>query len=158
MSADRRIYVDKQSPSVYKAMLAAAAELHQRTADVGLERSTLELVNVRVSQINRCAFCLDRHSRLAERAGVTPQRLAVLAAWREVDLFTDEERAALEIAEAVTLVADRHVSDEEYARFREHLSDDAVSLLIWAATTINAFNRVSIMSRHRVAERDPAEA
>lgn len=153
----RRLYIDKQSPSIFKALGATAAELRARAAEVGLPRTTLELVNLRVSQLNGCAYCLDRHSQLALKVGLTPQRIAVLPAWRDTELFSDTEQAALEIAEAVTLVADHHLPDADYARLRERLSDDQLSLLIWAAITINAFNRVSIMSRHDIVVRDGAE-
>lgn len=149
-----RIYLDKQSPSVFQALTSTAGELRSRAAEAGLDRSVLELVNVRVSQLNGCVYCLDLHTHAALAAGETPQRLAVLPAWRETGLFTDLERAALEIAEAVTLVADAHLGDADYVRVREHLSDDQISLLTWAAITINAFNRVSILSRHPIAPRD----
>lgn len=96
------------------------------------------------------AFCLSVHSTALLEAGDTAQRIAVLPAWRETELFSDTERAALEIAEAVTWIADTHLEDEEYALLREHLTDDQLSLLTWAAITINAFNRVSIMSRYPV--------
>jgi AhpD family alkylhydroperoxidase len=145
-----RIYLDKQSPSVFRALTGTARELRARAAEAGIDRSVLELVNVRVSQINRCAYCLDRHTRIALDGGETPQRLAVLPAWRETTLFSSLEQAALEIAEAVTLVADAHLDDEAYTLVREHLSDNQLSLLTWAAITINAFNRVSILSGHPV--------
>lgn len=152
-----RIYLDKQTPSVFKALRATAAEVRTRASEAGLARSTLELVNVRVSQINGCAYCLDLHTHLALQGGETTQRLAVLPGWRDTQLFTDTERTALELAEAVTLVADDHLSDDDYARARATLSDDAISVLIWAAITINAFNRVSILSRHALPERDTPE-
>jgi AhpD family alkylhydroperoxidase len=148
-----RIYLDKQSPSVFEKMSATAAEIRARAADAGLTRITLELVNIRVSQLNACVYCLDLHTRRALEAGETAQRLAVLPGWRETDLFTDVERAALEIAEAVTLVADHHLPDADYTRLRGDLTDDQLSLLIWAAITINAFNRVSTLSGHPVTPR-----
>lgn len=149
-----RLYLDKQSPAIFEALTGTAAQVREQAAELGLARSVLELVNVRASQLNRCAFCLDRHSRLAVDAGVTPQQLAVLPAWRETTLFTDRQRAALEIAETVTAVADDHPDDAALARLREHLSDAEVSVLTWAAITINAFNRVSILSGHPVLPRD----
>ncbi|KLL10643.1 MULTISPECIES: carboxymuconolactone decarboxylase family protein [Protofrankia] len=149
-----RIYLDKQTPSVFKALRATAAEVRARAAEAGLAHITLELVNLRVSQINRCAYCLDLHTHLALQAGETTQRLAVLPGWRDTQLFSETERAALELAEAVTLVASDHLSDEEYARARAILSDDEISVLLWAAITINAFNRVSILSRHEITRRD----
>lgn len=150
MSGPRRVYIDKQTPTVYKALSKTAAELRIRAQAADLTRTTLELVNIRVSQLNGCLFCLDLHTRVALEEGETTQRIAVLPAWREAELFSDVERAALEIAEAVTLVAEEHLSDEEYAAAREHLTDDQISVLIWSAIMINAFNRVSILSRHPI--------
>ncbi|WP_436497296.1 carboxymuconolactone decarboxylase family protein [Actinokineospora sp. HUAS TT18] len=148
-----RIYLDKQSPSVYKALTALSAELKARAADAGVPRTTLELVNIRVSQLNHCVFCLDLHSRLALEAGETPQRLALLPAWRETTLYTAKERAALALAEAVTEVQGDHISDEDYAAARAELNDDELSLIVWAAITINTFNRVSILSGHPIQRR-----
>lgn len=150
----RRIYLDRQSPSVFKALNAVAAEVRARAEDAGLPRTVVELVNVRVSQLNACVYCLDLHTHLALKAGETSQRLAVLPGWRETELFSAVERAALEIAEAVTLVADRHLPDEEYDRLRDVLSDDQMSVLTFAAISINAFNRVSILSQHPVNRRE----
>lgn len=150
----RRIFLDKQTPSIFKTMLATAGEVRARADELGLPRTLLELVNVRVSQINRCAYCLDMHTEKAVQAGETTQRLGVLPAWREVPVFTDRERAALRLAEDVTLVADDHPTEQDSAVVREVLSDDEVSVLTWAAITINAFNRVSIMSGHPVGARE----
>lgn len=143
-----RIFLDKQTPTVFKALTATAAEISAQAGDLGLERTLLELVNIRASQLNGCAYCLDLHTRRALDAGETSQRLAVLPGWRDTELFTARERAALELSEAVTLVADQRLDDATYARARTALTDDEVSLVLWAAITINAFNRVSILSRH----------
>lgn len=149
-----RIYIDKQTPPAFKQYVAAASEVTTQAEQAGIARSTLELINIRASQLNGCVYCLDLHTRRALSAGETPQRLAVLPGWRETELFTQTERAALELAEAVTLVAEGHPSEEQYARTRIGLTDDQVSVLVWSAITINAFNRVSILSRHRFVRRD----
>lgn len=148
-----RVYVDKQTPSVYQELTKAAAELRTRAAEAGLSRTTLELVNIRVSQLNRCLFCLDLHTRIALEEGESTQRIAVLPAWREADLFSDVERAALAIAEAVTEVTGDHLTDEQYAAARAQLSDDQLSALVWSAIMINTFNRISILSRHPIKRR-----
>lgn len=134
-------------------MAAAAAELRSQAADVGLDRIISELVNLRVSQINGCAFCLDVHSAAAIKAGETTQRIAVLPSWRDTNLYTETERAALHIAEAVTLLSSERLSDEDYELVRQCLSDDEISLLILTAITINSFNRISIFSGHPVVPR-----
>lgn len=145
----QRVYIDKQSPSIFRALAATSAEIRARAEAVGLPRTTIELVNVRVSQLNACVYCLDPHTQLAIEAGESVRRLAVLPGWRETTLFTPAERAALTIAETVSQVTGAHL-DDAYAELREVLTDDELSVLIWAAVSINAFNRVSILSRHPV--------
>lgn len=147
------IFIDKQTPSVFKALTATATEIRNQAREIGLDTILLELVNVRASQLNGCAFCLDRHTERALEAGETVQRLGVLPGWRDADLFTPREQAALELTESVTLVAQQHPDGATYARARTHLSDDETALVTWAAITINAFNRVSLMSRHPVRRR-----
>lgn len=149
----KRVYIDKQTPSVYQGLTKTAAELRAQATEAGLSRTTLELVNIRVSQLNRCLFCLDLHTRVALEEGESAQRIAVLPVWQEAELFTDVERAALTIAEAVTEVTAGHLTDEQYAAAREHLSDDQVSVLVWSAIMINTFNRISILSRHPIKRR-----
>lgn len=151
-----RIFLDKQTPTVLKALTATAAEIRARVNELDLEHVLLELVNIRASQINACAYCLDLHTHRALDAGETAQRLPVLSGWRDTELFTPRERAALELTEAVTLVAQQHPDDADYARARTVLTDDEVSLVIWAAIAINAFNRVSILSRHPIRRRHHA--
>lgn len=149
-----RVWIDKQSPAIYHALTSVALSIRNAAAAVDLSRAVMELVNVRVSQLNRCPYCLDLHERAAEEAGVTRQQLAVLAAWRRSpDLYSDQEQAALGLAEVVTSLPDEEITEREYAAARQHLSDDQMSVVIWAATTIGAFNRVSIMSKHPVRVR-----
>ncbi|MFF4243205.1 carboxymuconolactone decarboxylase family protein [Streptomyces sp. NPDC001822] len=145
-----RVYIDKQSPEAYHALTATAEAVRTVAAEAGLDRVLVELVNLRVSQINGCAFCLDVHTRAALRVGETTQRLGVLAAWRDTEVFSAQERAALALAEATTEPADATLQEDAYAFARETLSDEAISAVIWVALTINAFNRVSIMSKHPV--------
>ncbi|MFJ4908446.1 carboxymuconolactone decarboxylase family protein [Streptomyces sp. NPDC093249] len=148
----RRVYLDKQHPASYQALLRTAETVRAEAARAGLDRILVELVNLRVSQINGCASCLDVHTRAALRSGDTPRRLGVLPAWRETELFTPRERAALALAEATTHPADGLAQDRAYEEARAALDDDEISAVIWVAITINAFNRVSIMSRHPVRE------
>ena len=152
--APRWVFADKQLPAIHGAMAAVSKEIKAHAESLGIDRSVLELVNLRCSQINGCAFCLHLHTHLALRAGESPQRIAVLSAWQESGLFTRVEEAALTIAEAVTTVADQHLSDDEYDLLREDLTDDQLAVLIYAASMINAFNRVSILSHHPVTHRE----
>ncbi|WP_430383481.1 carboxymuconolactone decarboxylase family protein [Streptomyces sp. P10-4] len=148
--ANRPIFIDKQSPKTYRALVQTSEAVRAVAAEAGLDRVLVELVNLRVSQLNGCAYCLHLHTRAALRAGDTPQRLGVLAAWRDTDLFTPAERAALALAEATTAATDGAAQDAARAAAREVLTDDQTAAVIWVAVTINAFNRVSIMSRHPV--------
>ncbi|MDX3727301.1 carboxymuconolactone decarboxylase family protein [Streptomyces caniscabiei] len=149
-SAPRRIFVDKQSPQAYRAMVKAAEAVSATATEAGLDRATVELINLRVSQLNGCAYCLDLHTRRALRAGESAQRLGVLPAWRETALFTPEERAALALAEATTDPTASAAQDAAHEAARRVLTEDQISAVIWVAITIGAFNRVSIMSGHPV--------
>jgi AhpD family alkylhydroperoxidase len=131
------------SPEPYKAMLALEAYLHRS----GLEPPLLELVRMRVSQINGCAFCLNMHSRLAIAGGESPRRLFQLDAWDESPVFTDRERAALKWADAVTQAATSRVPDEAYQKAREQFSEKELVDLTWAIVAINGWNRLSISFR-----------
>ncbi|MFE6286560.1 carboxymuconolactone decarboxylase family protein [Streptomyces sp. NPDC057877] len=150
MRSDQRVYVDKQSPEAYRALAATSEAVQRVAAEAGLDRILVELVNLRVSQLNACAFCLNLHTRAALRAGETTQRLGVLAAWRDTELFSPRERAALALAEATTHPADAGAQTSAYADARSALTEDEISAVIWVAITMNAFNRVSVMSKHPV--------
>ena len=149
-AAPVRISIDKQTRPVYRAQVAVAVAVRDAVAQARLDHTLVELVNIRVSQINGCAYCLNVHTRDALAGGETPQRLAVLPAWRETDLFTDRERAALTLAETVTTLPTPDQQDRDYADARAHLTDDQLSAIVWVAIAMNAFNRISILSRHRV--------
>ncbi|MEU1034592.1 carboxymuconolactone decarboxylase family protein [Streptomyces mirabilis] len=149
-TATQRIFIDKQSPKAYHALVQTSEAVRATAADAGLDRTVVELINLRVSQINGCAYCLNVHTRAALRAGETAQRLGVLAAWRDTELFTPAERAALALAEATTEPTDAAAQETAWAGARDVLTDDQISAVIWVAITINAFNRVSIMSKHPV--------
>ncbi|MFC4469919.1 carboxymuconolactone decarboxylase family protein [Streptomyces xiangluensis] len=149
-SAERRIFLDKQSPKAFHALAQTAEAVRTVAAEADLDRTTVELINLRVSQMNGCAYCLDRHTKAALREGESTQRLGVLAAWRDTDLFTRSERAALTLAEATTDPTNAGAQASAYEAARQVLTDDQVSAAIWVAITMNAFNRVSIMSKHPV--------
>jgi AhpD family alkylhydroperoxidase len=142
--------IDKQTPDAYHALVSVATAVTKSARLAGLSRSVTELVNVRVSQINGCPSCLEVHHLRAVAAGVTDKQLATLSVWRDTELFTEHEQAALRLAEITTTLPDHDTAEREYARAREVLTDDELSAVIWVATAINAFNRVSILSRHPV--------
>lgn len=133
----------KVAPGVYDAM----DSLDRYIQDCGLERPLVLLVQLRVSQINGCAYCLDMHWKDLRAIGADEQRLYSLDAWRECPYYSDRERAALAWAEAVTRVADGHVPDAVYEEARQHLNEKELADLTLAVAGINAWNRLSIASR-----------
>ncbi len=147
---NERIYVDKACPDVYAALVATGKAVKQAATAAGLDTILLELVNLRVSQINGCAYCLDAHAKVARRHGETIQRMSVLPAWRDAHVFTAREQAALALAEAVTELPEAASADEAYSFAAQRLTEAEVAAVIWAAISMNAFNRMSILSRHPV--------
>lgn len=120
-----------------------------------LEHSLLRLVEIRASQINGCAYCLDMHTKDARAAGETEQRIYTLDAWRETPFFTDRERAALEWTEAVTLVAETRVPDDVYEQVRQQFSEEELVELTFAVIVINSWNRLQVSFRPHVGDYQP---
>lgn len=145
-----RIFIDAQQPRINRAHNSWAAAITVAADAAGLERTLVELVNLRVSQLNGCAACLNSHYRKALEAGETVQRIAVLAAWRDAGLFSERERAALGLAEVIATLPDEQTTDRAFALAAENFTDNELGVLEWVAIAINSFNRVSIMSRHPV--------
>ena len=118
--------------------------LDRYSQNCGLEPSLLDLIKLRASQINGCAYCVDMHSKDARTGAETEQRLYNLSVWRETPFYTDRERAALAFTEAVTLIANGRVSDEVYEQACQQFSDEELVKLMIAIVTINAWNRFTI--------------
>jgi AhpD family alkylhydroperoxidase len=137
-----RLNYAKAAPGVYDAMDA----LDRYLQECGLERSLMLLVQLRASQLNGCAYCLDMHWKDLRAIG-EEERLYSLDAWRECPYYTDRERAALAWTEAVTLIRDGHASDEVYDQVRRHFSEKELADLTLAVASINAWNRLSISAR-----------
>jgi AhpD family alkylhydroperoxidase len=133
----------KIAPELMKAMSALEAAV----AGSGLEKSLIELVKTRASQINGCAFCIHMHTKDARALGETEERLYLLSAWRESPLYTDRERAALGWTESVTLVSQTGVPDDVYEQVRGSFSDEEIVKLTMLVATINAWNRIAISFR-----------
>lgn len=144
------------SPEGYKAMVNLEAYVKAS----GLEHSLLELVKMRVSQINGCAFCLDMHAKDARKAGESEARLYLLSAWRESPLYSERERAALAWAEALTLVAETAAPDADYALLQQHFTEKEQVDLTLAIGAINVWNRLAIGFRavHPVTAADRPKA
>jgi AhpD family alkylhydroperoxidase len=143
MQTTPRFNYGTAAPGVYDAM--DALDQYLRTS--GLESALILIVQLRASQINGCAYCLDMHWKDLRAIGETERRLYSLDAWRECPYYTDRERAALAWTEAVTLIADGHASDAVYEEVRSHFSDSELSNLTLAVAAINAWNRLSIAAR-----------
>lgn len=136
----RRLDYGKVLPEGMKAMY----KLDHYSQNCGLEPSLLDLIKLRASQINGCAYCVDMHSKDARSGGETEQRLYNLSVWRETPYYTDRERAALAFIEAVTLIAEKRVPDEVYEQVQQQFSDEELVKLMLAIVTINAWNRFTI--------------
>lgn len=149
-------YLDRIMPQSWKSAQAFSLEVKAEAAAQGLSSAESELIKVRVSQLNGCAFCLDLHSREAREAGVLQQKLDLLPAWRETSLFVGRETAVLAVAEAATCLPVTEESLADLAGAREILGDANYAAAEWVAVAINAFNRVSILSHHPVRPRDAA--
>ena len=138
-----RIDLMHVTPGVIHAMLG----LERQVRKGGLDARLIDLVRMRASQINGCAYCLDMHSKDARAAGETEQRLYGLDAWRDTPYYSERERAALEWTEALTLVSETHVPDDVYERVRENFSEDELVHLSLAIVAINGWNRLNIAAR-----------
>lgn len=151
---EERINYAKAAPGGYKAML----NLEKYTRESGLEHSLLELVKIRASQINGCAFCLDMHTKDARAAGESEQRIYALSAWQETPFYTERERAALLWTETVTRIAETHVPNEIYEQVRQHFSEEELVNLTFALVTINGWNRLAISFRTVPGTYQPAQS
>ncbi len=136
----KRLNYSEVSPEGIKGLL----EIEKYVAQSSLDRKLFELVKLRASQINGCAYCLDMHTKDARAAGETEQRLYLLSAWRETSFYTEKERVALEWTEAMTLISENDISDELYQRVRNHFGEAEMVALTMAIVAINGWNRLAI--------------
>jgi AhpD family alkylhydroperoxidase len=137
---EQRLDFYKANPAAIKALVG----VEERIGKSALEKSLTELVRLRASQINGCAYCVDMHTTDARKGGETERRLATVVVWRETPFFTDRERAALEWTEALTLVSQDHVPDAVWEIVRPHFSDEELVDLTLLISAINAWNRFAI--------------
>jgi len=147
-----RIDYTKVGGGALRAMLG----LEKYLAESSIEKPLRELVKVRASQMNGCAYCIDMHWKDARAGGETEQRLYGLAAWHEAPYYTERERAALAWAEELTLIAEHHVPDELYAEVRQQFSEQELVDLTLAVAAINAWNRIAISFRSEPGIYQPA--
>jgi AhpD family alkylhydroperoxidase len=135
-----RLNYAKVSPEALKAML----ELEKYVATSGLESSLYELVKIRISQINKCAYCLDMHTKIARKDGESEQRIYMLNSWQETSFYTDRERAALKWAESLTLISEKEITDALYQSVLLHFNEKEMVALTMVIVTINSWNRLSV--------------
>jgi AhpD family alkylhydroperoxidase len=145
------VNISKQFPAAYKSYVDLDKCVTETANAADLPPVLAELVKIRVSQLNGCAFCLRLHTRDAIAKGETADRLAVLPAWWESQYFSDEERAALTLAERVTRVGDEHTSPAPEIDVAAALSEQQIAAVTWLAVVVNGWNRIAISSHYPVA-------
>ena len=139
----KRITIKDAEPNAYKAMLG----MEQYIRNTNLPKILCELIKIRASQINGCAYCIDMHSREAMQIGETARRIFALSAWKESPLFSEEERAALQLTEEVTLISKNGVNDDTYETAIKFFDEKTVAQIIMQIIIINSWNRIAVSSR-----------
>ncbi|GAB3432821.1 carboxymuconolactone decarboxylase family protein [Actinophytocola sediminis] len=151
---NQRIQIPQAIPAAYQALQSLGGVVTKAAAAAGVDRLLVELVKIRASQLNGCAYCLDMHSTDALKAGEDPRRIFVLDAWRETELFSDQERVALELTEVVTELSETNgVPDELYERATAVFTEDQYSAVMWQILMINSWNRIVIPSHSKLPSR-----
>lgn len=145
------VNIGKIYPDAYKAMLELNTRAGEAATAAGLDAKLVELVKMRVSQINGCAFCLRMHAADAVKVGETPERIAILAAWWESQYFTETEQAALQLAEQVSVIGDHGRVPERGVDIDAHLTREQIAAVTWEAIVIGAWNRIAVQSGYSVS-------
>jgi AhpD family alkylhydroperoxidase len=143
-----RMNIGREAPALAHALVALEREIR-------LDPALRELVKLRASILNGCAYCIDMHTKDARNAGESEQRLYAVAAWQEAPFFSERERAALALTDAVTLIADTHVPAAAYDEAARHFEPEELAHLIWQIVAINAWNRIAITTRQTVGDYQP---
>jgi AhpD family alkylhydroperoxidase len=145
---EQRVKIQETLPTVWKAMYNLSGSI----AQTNLTPIQKELIKIRASQLNACAFCLNMHTQDALKFGETPQRIFLLNAWRETDLFTAEEKALLALTEEVTLIHQHGVSEETYRQAEQFFDAETIAQIIMSIVVINAWNRIAVSTQLPVAD------
>jgi len=151
--SEKRVHLSKTEPAAYQALDAFARTVGDICAANGIDDRLKEIVMIHCSQLNGCSYCTRLHVDRALKAGLDTDTLMQIATWRESDVFTEREEAALELAEAFTFISEEGISDEVYDRVGGVLTEKEYAALSWACISINAFNRVVIAGRYPVPPR-----
>lgn len=148
MGVTKRIQLTASLPQAHRQVLALHSTVEAAAAEAGLDPRLVELVKIRASQLNGCAFCVDAHTRDARELGESERRIYLLNAWRETELYTEQERAALALTEAMTMLPrDQDVPDDVYDQVTAVFTEQQYVAVAWAATLINTWNRLGVTSR-----------
>ncbi|KFF04085.1 carboxymuconolactone decarboxylase family protein [Flavobacterium reichenbachii] len=139
-----RVIIPKAAPEAYQAMLG----LEKYIASTSISPVLKELIKIRASQVNGCAYCINMHSIDARKLGISEQRIYLLSAWREADVYSEEEKAILALTEEVTLIS-QHVSDATYENASKYFDEKSLSEILMMIITINAWNRIGIATGMR---------
>ncbi len=145
---ETRVNILQTQPNAYKALMG----LENYLATTTLTKTQKELIKIRASQINGCAFCIDMHTKDALKYGETPQRIFLLNAWKETNTFSADEKALLAITEEITLIHHRGLTDATYQNAKNYFSEEVIAEIIVAIVTINAWNRIAVSTQLPVAE------
>lgn len=154
MTQERRVHLSRSAPPAYQALSGLSKTVGRLAAESGLDDRLKELVQIHTSQLNGCAYCVRVHVDRAVAAGVTADVIAQLPAWRDSGVFTERERAGLELAEAFAFIHEDGIPDDVYDRVGSVLSEAEYVALSWVLVSINAFNRVAIAGRYSVPPRE----
>lgn len=148
--SESRVNLGNSVPELYKSVEALELHVGEASAAAGIDNGFSHLLRLRASQINQCAFCVRMHTRDALASGESSDRISVIAAWRESQYFTTEERQALALIESVTLISMGQIPDSVYEEAASVLSDEKIAAIQWIGVAINAWNRIAIASRYPV--------
>jgi len=154
MTNERRVHLSRSAPPAYQALAAFSKTVGAISTEAGIDDRLKELVQIHTSQLNGCAYCVRVHVERAEKAGVTLDTIAQLPVWRDSGVFTERERAGLELAEAFAFISEDGIPDDVYDRVGGILSEQEYVALSWILVSINAFNRVAIAGRYAVPPRE----
>mgnify|MGYP003583099093 CR=1 FL=1 len=145
---EKRVNIQLAEPAAFKAMFALEGYL----TTISISKTLKELIKLKASYINGCAYCINMHTKDALKYGETPQRLFLLNAWRETSLFNDEERAVLAMTEEITLISQKGLTEETYANAKKYFSDNEIAQIIVAIATINAWNRIAVSTNKEIED------
>lgn len=159
MSDEQRVHLSRSEPTAYRALAAFSRTVGEICAANGVDARLNALVQIHASQLNGCSYCVRVHVDRAVKAGISADVIAQVAVWRDSGVFSERERAGLELTEAMTFISDGQLPDDVYDRVGSILSEPEYVALCWLVVSINAFNRVAIAGRYDVPPRDePSDA